>query len=59
MKTIAATSQSMKTCFVTEKSIPNTCGSEIRGSSWELFETCSMIVLPASNFSLAGAPAGS
>src|SRR5688572_6348621 len=44
----------MKTCLVTEKSIPPKCGKWIKGWSMGLLETCSMITLPASKPSPAG-----
>src|SRR5262245_41744445 len=51
MKRKAATSHSMKTCFVTEKLIPNIVGSGISGSLSPLLETCSMITSPGLNAS--------
>ena len=50
-KTNVATSHSISTCFVTEKSMPPIVGRWMSGCSCELFDTCSMMVLPASNFS--------
>ncbi len=52
-KTNAATSHSMKTCLVTEKLMPAIVGRWISGWSSPLFDTCSMIVLPALNPSAA------
>ena len=52
-KTTTATSQSMKTCLVTEKSMPKTGGRWRIGCSNPPFATCSMITAPASKPSSA------
>ena len=52
-----ATTQSMKTCFVTEKSMPAMVGRCSSGWSRLLFATCSMITCPASNPSEAASAA--
>src|SRR5262249_53490288 len=51
--TTAATSQSISTCLVTERLTPRMVGSWISGWPMSLFETCSMMTLPALNFSAA------